>query len=402
MIYMDNAATTRLSDEALEAMLPFLKDSYGNPGGLYDLGLNAKRAVATAREVIAGTIGAHPSEIYFTGGGTEADNWAIRSCAGSERSFACFHMITTSFEHHAVLNTCRWMEKLGCRVSYVNPDASGYVDVREIERQLRNDTALVSVMLVNNELGTVQPVADIGKAAHDRGIVFHVDAVAAYGHIPIDVDTMNIDMLSVSAHKFGGPKGVGFLYVNEKYKPVPLIHGGAQEQGRRGGTENVAGIAGMAAAALRAHRDMDVSLKKRYKLDRYFTDRLNEYNLSIMHGSLKPAEGRGWIYLNGMRKKDMPLATACAQDEWKDRLPGIFSLTASGMNSEELIVRLGMEGICISAGAACASSDTGGSHVLKAVGLNDREIGSTVRISMNEDNTEEEIDIFFKALKRIL
>lgn len=402
MIYMDNAATTKLSAEALEAMLPFLKNSYGNPGAIYDLGLEARRAVAGAREAIARTIGAHPSEIYFTGGGTEADNWAIQSAAGSAMSFAGLHMITTSFEHHAVLNTCRWLEKFGCGVSYVNPDASGYVEAGEIERQIRNDTSLVSVMLVNNELGTVQPVTDVGKAAHDRGIMFHVDAVAAYGHIPIDVNAMNIDMMSVSAHKFGGPKGAGFLYVNEKYKPVPLIHGGAQEQGRRGGTENVAGIAGMAAAALREHRNMDVNLKKRHKLDRYFINRLNEYNLSVTHEGLKPAEGRGWIYLNGMCRKDMPLVTACAEDEERDRLPGIFSLTVSGMNAEELIVRLGMKGICISAGAACASSDTGGSHVLKALGLGDREIGSSVRISMNEDNTEEEIDNFFKALKSLL
>lgn len=402
MIYMDNAATTRLSDEALEAMLPFLKDSYGNPGGIYDLGLEAKRAVAGAREEIARTIGAHPSEIYFTSGGTEADNWAIRSVAGSALSLAGLHMITTSFEHHAVLNTCRWLERFGCRASYVNPSPNGTISARDIERQICKDTSLISVMLVNNELGSVQPVEDIGGTAHDLRIPFHVDAVAAYGHIPIDVGSMNIDMLSASAHKFGGPKGTGFLYVNERYKLPPLIHGGAQEQGRRGGTENVPGIVGMAAAALRAHSNMDRNLKKRYRLDRYFLKRLDEYNFGISEEDLKSAKGSGRIHLNGYRKKDGYPMSSDEKNEEEDRLPGIFSLTIPGKNAEELIVRLGMEGICISAGSACASYDEGGSHVLKAIGLDRNETGSTVRISINEDNDEKEIDEFFYNLKKVL
>ena len=402
MIYMDNAATTRLGDEALEAMLPFLKDSYGNPGGIYDLGLEAKRAVAGAREEIARTIGAHPSEIYFTSGGTEADNWAIRSFAGSGPSSAAFHMITTSFEHHAVLNTCRWLERSGCSISYVNPNVSGTVMPGEIERQIRRNTSFVSVMLVNNELGTVQPVTDIGKTAHDHGLVFHVDAVAAYGHIPINVRSMNIDMLSASAHKFGGPKGTGFLYVNEHFKLLPLIHGGAQEQGRRGGTENVPGIVGMAAAAVKAHADMEKNLIKRQQLDRYFLKCLNEYNFGRSEEESGAAKGSGRIHLNGYCREDLSAVPDCEKNGWRDRLPGIFSVTIPGRDAEELIVRLGMEGICISAGAACASPDDGGSHVLKAIGLDRNEIGSTVRISMNEDNSEKEIDGLFKILGRVL
>ena len=380
---MDNAATTRLCDEAYRAMLPYLKDSYGNPGGLYDAGLEAKRAVGTAREDIARTINAEPSEIYFTSGGTEADNWAIKGVAGL---FHDKHTVTAAFEHHAVLNTCRWLEVTGKAVSYAQPDVNGYISVEEAEKHICEDTVLISMMHINNELGTVQPVKELGHLAHKRGILFHTDAVASYGHIPIDVKEMNIDMMSVSAHKFGGPKGVGFLYVNGKIKLPPLLHGGAQEQGRRGGTENVAGIAGMAAAAVRAHREMECNLKKRYKLDNYFCERLSEFD-----SGLRQERKSGHIHLNGY------------VDEHKDeRLPGCFSLTIPGANAEELIVRLGMEGICISAGAACASSDEGGSHVLKAIGLDRRAVGSTIRISMNGYNTKEEIDTFFETLGRLI
>ena len=407
MIYMDNAATTRLCEEAYEAMLPYLRESYGNPGGLYDQGLDARRAVVTAREIIAETINAHPSGIYFTGSGTEADNWALKGLAELMNGPADGkgpvladnvskpHFITTSFEHHAVINTCRWLERKGCAISYVNPDTSGFISVSDIEKYICRSTALISVMLVNNELGTVQQAAGIGKAAHDHGLLFHTDAVTAYGHIPIDVKKMNIDMLSVSAHKFGGPKGTGFLYVNEGIKLPPLIHGGVQEQGRRAGTENVAGIAGMAAAAARACRNMKTNLDKRHKLDIYFMDRLNGHNREISSPG-----SRGYMLLNGYVSDDKH-ADGSASGTVR-RLPGMLSITIQGMDAEELIVRLGMEGICISAGAACASSDEGGSHVLRAIGLDEKHIRSTVRISMNEDNTEEEIDMFFEAVKSIV
>lgn len=417
MIYMDNAATTRLCDEAYRAMLPYLCGSYGNPGGLYDLGLEAKKAVGTAREEISRTINAGPSGIYFTSGGTEADNWAIRGIA---ELFPHSHIITTSFEHHAVLNTCKWLERNGTRVSYVNPDPSGYISVKEIEKHICGDTVLISMMHINNELGTVQPVKELGRLAHDRGILFHTDAVAAYGHIPIDVKAMNIDLLSASAHKFGGPKGVGFLYADETVRLPSLLHGGSQEKGRRGGTENVPGIAGMAAAAARAHRDMDMDLNKRYRLDDHFHDVLNALN-----ALQKKENGSSRIHQNGYEpeyaENDSNSDTDIRQlygnpaerfpknkpQKGKKgfalkRLPGYFSLTIPGRNAEELIVRLGMEGICVSAGAACASSDGGGSHVLKAIGLNDRAAESTVRISMNEDNTEDEIDSLFNVLRRLI
>jgi cysteine desulfurase len=400
MIYMDNAATTRLCDEAYRAMLPYLCGSYGNPGGLYDLGLEAKKAVGTAREEISRTINAGPSGIYFTSGGTEADNWAIRGIA---ELFPHSHIITTSFEHHAVLNTCKWLERNGTRVSYVNPDPSGYISVKEIEKHICGDTVLISMMHINNELGTVQPVKELGRLAHDRGILFHTDAVAAYGHIPIDVKAMNIDLLSASAHKFGGPKGVGFLYADETVRLPSLLHGGSQEKGRRGGTENVPGIAGMAAAAARAHRDMDMDLNKRYRLDGYFVEGFNALN-SVK----KPENGGSLIHLNGYGseyKAERRLENMDPEgkpDITVKRLPGYFSLTIPGRNAEELIVRLGMEGICVSAGAACASVEEGGSHVLKAIGLNDRSIESSVRVTMNEDNTEDEIDSFFNALRRLI
>ena len=265
IIYMDNAAATRLSDEAFNAMLPFLSLNHANPGGIYAYADEAVRAVAAARESIAGTLNARPNEIYFTSGGTESDNWALKgmtelACSDTHRKYktassdsAKPHIITSSIEHHAVLNTCKWLERNGCRVSYAKPDQNGIVPVSEIERLICTDTILISIMLVNNELGTVQPVDKIGALAHEHGIPLHTDAVAAYGHIPIDVGTMNIDLLSCSGHKFNGPKGVGFLYVNEKYKLPPFMHGGAQEQGRRAGTGNVGGIAGMAAAAVRHH-----------------------------------------------------------------------------------------------------------------------------------------------------
>ena len=406
IIYMDNAATTRLYDEAYEAMLPYLKDSYANPGGIYEYADRAKRAVAGARESIASTLGARPDEIYFTGGGTESDNWALKGVAelapvllhykkGSpidvqpginekdERNISGIripHIITSIFEHHAVLNTCKWLEKYGCRVSYIRPDTSGLIHVSDIERHICEDTILISIMHVNNELGTVQSVTDIGALAHERGILFHTDAVAAYGHIPIDVEKMNIDLLSAGGHKFNGPKGTGFLYVDEKIKLLPFMHGGGQEQGRRGGTENVAGIAGMSAAAMRHHDNMESYLERRRQLDVYFIHKLEETGFCF--GSRC---GNRRVQINGSSL----------------RLPGSFNITIPGIEAEELIVRLGMEGICVSAGAACASSQDGSSHVLKAIGLDRDAANSSIRISLNEDNTEDEIDVLFETISKL-
>ena len=366
VIYMDNAATTRLMDEALSAMMPYLTDSYANPGGIYDLAQEVRKDIATAREEVASSIGAYPTEIFFTSGGSESDNQAIRQLA----ELGTFpHIITTSFEHHAVLSTCKYLERKGlARISYVNPNPSGLIDPAEIEKLICKDTILISMMMVNNELGTIQPVGETGAIAKEHGILFHTDAVAAVGHLPVDVRAMNIDLMSASGHKFGGPKGTGFLYVRENIKLPPLIYGGRQERGRRAGTENVPGIIGMAAALKVMNDNMDRNLARRRELDDYF-------------------------------RAVAPMATPASP---ADRLPGHFSITLPGVNAEELIVRLGMAGICISAGAACASSDDEGSHVLKAVGLKGDALKSTIRISMNENNTEEEIDAFFEEISGFL
>ncbi len=387
IIYMDNAATVRLKDEALTAMMPYLKGSYANPGGIYDFAQRVRKDVAAAREDIAKAIGAHPTEIFFTSGGSESDNQAIRGVA-ELKSASLPHIITSSFEHHAVLNICRYLERKGlARVSYVNPDPSGFIDPDVLERQIEKDTVLISVMMVNNELGTIQPVRELGAIAKEHGILFHTDAVAATGHLPIDVKEMNIDLMSASGHKFGGPKGAGFLYVRANLKLPALIYGGSQERGRRAGTENVPGIIGMAAALKTMNDNMEKNLAKRRELDAYFYGETGDgspFHINAVDHSL--------FCSGGNETGNRPLF----------HLPGHFSLTLPGVNAEELIVRLGMKGICISAGAACASSDDEGSYVLKAVGLRGDALKSTIRISMNEDNTKEEIDTFFKELDSLM
>lgn len=376
MIYMDNAATTRLKDSALEAMMPYFKDEYFNPGGVYDPGQSVKKAVAGSREDISLTLNANPREVFFTSGGTESDNMALRGILEKERDvYFVPHIITTAFEHHAVLNTCRYLERIGlARISYINPGTNGLVGLSDIEREINKDTVMVSVMHVNNELGTCQPVEDIGRMAHDHGILFHTDAIASYGHLPIDVKEMNIDLLSASSHKFGGPKGVGFLYVREDIKLPPLLLGGAQERGRRAGTENVPGIIGMAAAAREMHACMDSNLERRRRLDDHFR--------------------KCWM-------RRLPRYTACQPGQYHPRIPGHFCITLPGVNAEELVVKLGMDGICISTGAACASSEDAGSHVLRSIGLKGDALKSTVRISINEDNTEEEIDTLLEKISSI-
>ena len=389
IIYMDNAATTRLKDEALAAMLPYLKESYANPGGAYDFARNVKRDIAVAREKIAAAIGARPTEVFFTSGGSESDNQALRGLVElktverGRNGSGIPHMITSSFEHHAILNTCRYLEKMGmARVSYVNPNPSGFIDPPDIERLIGSDTVLISVMTVNNELGTIQPIGEIGRIAHEHGVLFHTDAVAAVGHIPVDVKTMNTDLLSAGAHKFGGPKCVGFIYVKENLKLPPLIYGGAQERGRRAGTENTPGIIGMAAALESMVSHMEENLVRRRELDRYF---INRYKKETGNTTIN-----GPLICYGM---DTVKTAGAGMDH--ARLPGHFSITLPGVNAEELVVKLGMNGICISTGAACTSLGDEESHVLKAIGRKGDALKSTVRISMNEDNTEEEIDLLY-------
>lgn len=386
IIYLDNAATTRLKDEALAAMMPYLKESYANPGGAYDFAGKVKRDVAVAREETASAIGARPTEIFFTGGGSESDNQALRGLA-ELKGAGIPHIITTSFEHHAVLNTCKYLEKKGlARISYVNPNASGMIDPSDVERLIDRSTVLISVMTVNNELGSIQPISEIGRIAHEHGALFHTDAVAAVGHIPIDVKKMNIDLLSASAHKFGGPKGIGFLYVKENFKLPPLIYGGAQERGRRAGTENVPGIIGMTEALKSMVANMNRNLARRQELDRYFIKRYKKETKDITMNGPLTCLGKDTMMTVGS-------GTECL------RLPGHFSITLPGINAEELVVKLGIKGICVSTGAACASSNDEESHVLKAVGLKGDSIKSTIRISMNEDNTEDEIDFFYKEVQ---
>ncbi len=387
---MDNAASTRLCDEAFEAMLPFLKEDHFNPGSIYEAADNARRALTGARKKIAGTIGADPGSIYFTSGGTESDNWALKGTAelvlsgGYTRNGRVIkkpHIITSLFEHHAVTETCRWLERHGCSVSFARPDSTGHVSADSIERLINEDTVLISLMTVNNELGTLNPVAEAGRVAHEHGILFHTDAVASYAHIPMDVKAMNIDMLSAGAHKFNGPKGAGFLYADKRTGLKPFMHGGGQETGRRAGTVNVAAITGMAAAALRHHEHMEADLARRLELDGYLMGKLD----------------KAGFFTAGKVTREPAIINGTGE-----RLPGFISLTLPGINAEELIVRLGMQGICISGRSACSSSLDSMSHVLSSIGLDRAAADSTVRISMNEDNTEEEADILIEAIRKCI
>lgn len=264
-IYLDNAATTGIAPEVLEAMLPYMRDQYGNPSAIYSMGSSAKKAVNQAKRTIAGILGAKQEEIYFTAGGTEADNWALKAVMETYRDKGR-HLITTAIEHHAILNTCRYLEKQGVEVTYLRVDGNGLVDPEELKRAIRPDTVLISIMFANNEIGTVEPIKEIGAIAKERGIFFHTDAVQAFGQLPIDTEEMHIDLLSASGHKINGPKGIGFLFVRSGIELNSLIHGGAQESGRRAGTENVPGIVGMAAAARRAEMRMQEKSEKEIRL----------------------------------------------------------------------------------------------------------------------------------------
>ena len=394
MIYMDHAATTAVRPEVLDAMLPYFTEKYGNPSGVYTFASKNKDVVNVSRDIIADSLGAKPEEIFFTGGGSESDNWALKGTAEAYADKGK-HIITTKIEHHAILHTCQYLEKRGFEVTYLDVDAQGMVDPERVKAAIRPDTILISVMTANNEVGTIEPVSEIGAIAHEHGILFHTDAVASYGHIPIDVKAMNIDLLSASAHKFSGPKGAGFLYVNEDVKLPPLIAGGSQEQGRRAGTENVPAIAGMAAAVNKMSDNMDVNLARRRQLDDYFIRRLNCLNAA------RAADTGRMISLNGCSAVCTDTDKRTDSEASGLRLPGTFSMTIPGFEAEELIVRLGMKGIYISAGAACASSADEGSHVLAAVGLDRKSVRSSVRITMNENNTEEEIDRLFEELSTL-
>ena len=369
MIYMDNAATTAVLPEVLDKMIPYYKDIYSNPSAIYSFAQKSKNAVEDARSVIADTLGVAPGEIYFTGGGSESDNWAVKLIADKYRDKGT-HIITTAIEHHAVLHTTEYLEKLGFDVTYVKPDKNGYITPESIESAIRPDTILISVMTANNEVGTIEPVADIGEIAHKHGIIFHTDAVQAYGHIPIDVTAMNIDMLSASGHKFNGPKGVGFLYVSNKVKFGSFIHGGAQERGRRAGTINVPGIVGMAEAAKIHAQEMADDISYISKLRNYMIDKIkSDIPYSYINGSLS------------------------------ERLPNNINVSFEFIEGETLLIMLDQDGICASSGSACTSGSLNPSHVLKAMGITDSLSHSALRLSISKDTTYADADYVIERLK---
>ncbi len=372
MIYLDNAATTRTAPEVVEAMLPYFTEYYGNAGSIYGLAGESRKALLRARETIAGTLGAEANEIYFTAGGSESDNWALKAVFEAWQDKGK-HIITSRIEHHAVLHTCEYLEKMGARVTYLDVDSEGLVDPGQLERAIRPDTILISVMAANNEVGTIQPVKEIGEIAAAHGILFHTDAVQAYGHLPLAVQECHIDLLSASAHKFNGPKGAGFLYVGKKAGIRSFIHGGQQERGRRAGTENVPGIVGMAAAARRAHEHM----KEREQKERM----LRDYLIGRIEAEIPD------VALNGHRIR---------------RLPNNVNFSFVGMEGETMLIMLDMAQICASAGSACTSGAVDPSHVLLAMGLSKERARGSLRLTLSEENTREELDTVVEELARIV
>ncbi|NLL46630.1 MAG: cysteine desulfurase NifS [Clostridiales bacterium] len=370
-VYADNAGTTALSKTALDAMMPYLTEFYGNPSSIYSIGRKSKTAIENSRLKIATAIGAKTEEIYFTGGGSEADNWAIRSVA-EKLSKKGRHIISTVIEHHAVLHTLRALEKQGYEVTYLPVNALGQISLDDLKNAIRDDTILITIIMANNEIGTILPIAEISKIAKERGILFHTDAVQAVGHIPIDVSELGVDLLSLAAHKFRGPKGVGALFVKKGIFLPALLTGGGQEKGRRAGTENVAGIVGMAAALEEAAANMDENVKKVTAM----RDRLIEGLLKIPFSQLT--------------------------GDPVNRLPGTASFVFECIEGESLVLALDSKGICASSGSACSSASLDPSHVLLAIGLKHEVAHGSLRLTINEDNTDEDIDYILAELPPII
>lgn len=373
LIYMDNAATTSTAPEVVSSMLPFFTEYYGNPSSVYNFAQKSKMAIEDAREIIADSIGAAKSnEIYFTGGGSESDNWALKSAAFGLRDKGN-HIITTKIEHHAILNTCAYLEKNGFEVTYLDVDSEGFVSLEDIENAITDKTILISVMFANNEIGTIEPVREIGEIAHKHGILFHTDAVQAMCHVPINVTEMNIDLLSASAHKFHGPKGVGFMYMKNTAKLEPFIHGGAQERARRAGTSNVPGIVGMGQAVKLALGTLDKDTRTIINMRNYIVDRILGEIPDVTFdgaeiGSLK-------------------------------RLPSNMHFCFKDVSGDSLLIMLDMNGICASSGSACAAGSIDPSHVLLAIGRNSDEAKGALRLSIDKDLTREDADYAIDALK---
>lgn len=372
LIYLDNAATTALRPEVFEAMKPYFLENYSNPNSVYTFAQQSKKAVDEAREAIAGLIGAKPNEIYFTAGGSESDNWAIKGCAEAFASKGK-HIITTKIEHHAVLHTCQYLEKKGIEVTYLDVDENGMISLEQLEQAIRPDTVLISIMFANNEIGTIEPVREIGAIAKKHGVLFHTDAVQAFGHVPVQVDELNIDMLSASAHKFHGPKGIGFFYMRNSVKLGAYLHGGAQERSRRAGTSNVPGIIGMAKAAQLAAADMEENGKKIAAV----RDHLIERVLAEVP----------FARLNGHREK---------------RLPNNVNFCFRFIEGESLLIMLDQRGICASSGSACTSGSLDPSHVLLAIGLPHEIAHGSLRLTLSAETTMEDVDYVADSIKAVV
>lgn len=372
IIYLDNAATTKTRPEVVDAMLPYFTEFYGNPSSVYDFSAEPKKAIAHARETIAGALGAKSNEIYFTNGGTESDNWALIATAEAYQNKGN-HIITTKIEHHAILHTCEYLENRGFSVTYLDVDEYGVVKLDELKKAIRPETILISVMFANNEIGTVQPIKEIGEIADKNGILFHTDAVQAFGHVPINVDECHIDMLSSSAHKLNGPRGVGFLYIRTGVKTKAFIHGGAQERKRRGGTENTPGIVGFGKAVEIAMATM----KERTQQEKTLRDHLIERVMKEVP----------FVRLNGHPSK---------------RLSNNANFAFQFIEGESLLIMLDMDGICGSSGSACTSGSLDPSHVLLAIGLPHEIAHGSLRLTLSEENTKEEMDYVVEKLKEIV
>ncbi len=371
-VYVDNAATTAMNDVAVAAMTPYLKEVYGNPSSLHTVGQIAKERLEKFRAEIAGCLNCDPREIYFTSGGSESDNQAINSAAFNGALKGKKHIVTTAFEHHAVLHTLKKLEKQGYEVTYLGVDANGLITAEQVAAAIRPDTALVTVMFANNEIGTILPIAQIGAVCRERGVTFHTDAVQAVGHIPVDVKAQNIDMLSLSAHKFHGAKGVGALFVRRGIPLRTFVEGGAQERGRRAGTENLAGIASMAAALNYACANMQATNEKLIKL----RDRLIDGLLKIPHSKL-----------NG---------------DLKSRLPNNVNICFEGIEGESLLLLLDEKGICASSGSACTSGSLDPSHVLLALGLPHEVAHGSLRLSLSDENDDGDVDIILSEVPKVV
>lgn len=372
LLYLDNAATTKTAPEVLEAMIPYFTEWYGNPSSVYGFAAKNKDAITRQRETIAKALGANPNEIYFTAGGSEADNWALKATAEAYKDKGK-HIITTKIEHHAILHTGEYLEKKGFEITYLEVDEKGMVRLEDLKAAIRPDTILISVMYANNEIGTIEPIKEIGSIAKEHGILFHTDAVQAFGQVPINVDECNIDMLSASGHKLNGPKGIGFLYIRKGVKIRSFVHGGAQERRRRAGTENVPGIIGLGTAVERAVRTMEERTKKEIELRDYLIGRV--------------LEEIPYTKLNGDPKK---------------RLPNNANFSFRFVEGESLLIMLDMKGICASSGSACTSGSLDPSHVLLAIGLPHEIAHGSLRITLNEEFEKEDMDYVVDTLKEIV